>query len=259
MKYKTKLLADRFVPVLTQWPGVECITLNEAAIPNTLDPYYAFILDIFYSGPIPQAVERRAQYGEDATAFETSSRGDKDRFLIGELPVRLEYKSTQKIEELVSYTDTKLDSLWFIRDSGTYGFYRLAHGEILFSRNTWIRDIREQLGNLGDEFWRQIRDAHQSKMEHFLNDLGAALFQGDNFHYLISSALFIKTACLTLFCINHRFEPSHRGYYKKVIDLPILPESFAAQLETFLNGEPGVTQERKYSLAQLIAREIVSL
>jgi hypothetical protein len=258
LKYKTKLLADRFVAALSPWPGVECITLNEAARSDTLDPYYAFILDIFYSGPIPPAAERRAHYGE-ASAFETSSRGDKDRFLIGELPVRLEYKSTQKIDELVSYTDTKLDSLWFIRDSGTYGFYRLAHGEILFSRNTWIRDIREQLANLDAEFWRQTRDAHQSKMEHFLNDLGAALFQRDNFHYLISSALFIKTACLTLFCINHRFEPSHRGYYKQVIELPILPESFPAQLETFLSGESEVTQERKYSLAQVIAREIISL
>jgi hypothetical protein len=259
MKYKTKLLADRFVSVLSQWPGVECITLNEAARSDTLDPYYAFILDIFHSGPIPQAEERRRQYGEDTAAFETSNRGDKDRFLIGEIPVRLEYKAAQKIDELVSYADTKLDSLWFIKDSGTYGFYRLANGEILFSRNTWIQDIRERLTNLGNEFWRQIRDAHQSKMEHFLNDLGAALFQGDNFHYLISSALFIKTACLTLFCINHRFEPSHRGYYKQVIGLPVLPESFAAQLGTFLSSEAEATQERKYSLAQLIARGIVSL
>jgi hypothetical protein len=259
MKYKTKLLADRFVSILSQWPGVECITLNEAAIPDTLDPYYAFILDIFHSGPIPPAAERRGQYGKDAIAFESSNRGDKDRFLIGELPVRLEYKSTQKIDELVSYTGINLDSLWFIKDSGTYGFYRLAHGEILFSRNTWIQNIRERLENLDDAFWRQIRDAHQSKMEHFLNDLGAALFQNDHFHYLISSALFIKTACLTLFCVNHRFEPSHRGYYKQVLGLPVLPESFPAQLETFLSDEAEMTQERKYSLAQLMARGIVSL
>jgi hypothetical protein len=259
MKYKTKQLADRFISVLSQWPGVECVTLNEAAAPDTLDPYYAFILDVFYSGSIPGTEERRRQYGEDVAAFETSTRGDKDRFLIGNLPVRLEYKSTRKIDELVSYTDTKLDSLWFIKDSGTYGFYRLAQGDILFSRKTWIQDIRERLGKPDKEFWIQMREAHQSKMEHFLSDLGAALYQGDDFHYLIASAGFIKTACLTLFCINQRFEPSHRGYYKQVLKLPVLPESFPAQLETFLSDDAESTQERKYSLAQLIARGIIAL
>jgi hypothetical protein len=112
---------------------------------------------------------------------------------------------------------------------------------------------------LDDEFWIQMRDAHQSKMEHLLGDLGAALIHEDAFHYLISSALFIKTACLTLFCINHRFEPSHRGYYKQVMELPVLPESFRAQLESFLSDEKEITLERKYSLAQLIARGIVAL
>ena len=69
-----------------------------------------------------------------------------------------------------------------------------------------------------------MRAVNQSKMEHLLNDLGAALFEEDDFHYLISEALFIKTVCLTLFCINHRFEPSHRAYYKQALKLPVLPD-----------------------------------
>jgi hypothetical protein len=259
MKYKTKVLADRFISVLAAWPGVECVSLNEAALPDTLDPYFALILDVFYSGVIPETEERRLQYGEDAAAFETSSQSSKDRFLIGDIPVRLEYKSTRQIEELAAIADTRREDLWFIKDSGTYGFYRLAQGEILYSRSGWIQQIRERLAGLGDEFWISVRDANQSKMEHFLGDLGAALIQGDDFYYLISSSGFIKAACLTLFCINRRFEPSHRAYYKQVIELPVLPESFGAQLETFLRGGPDGTMERRYSLAQLIAREIVAL
>jgi hypothetical protein len=96
-------------------------------------------------------------------------------------------------------------------------------------------------------------------MEHFLNDLGAALYQNDDFFYLISASGFIKHACLTLFCINHRFEPSHRAYYKQAALLPVLPDSFAAELEIFLKAGPESTMERRYSLAKLIARGIVAL
>jgi hypothetical protein len=259
MKYKTKILVDRFTSMLSGWPGVECVSLNEAALPDTLDPYFALILDVFHSGPIPGAEERRGLYGADAAIFETSTRGDKDRFLIGNLPVRLEYKAVGKVEELVSLADTRQERLWLIKDSGTYGYYRLVNGEILYRRTDWIQKIRERLLNLDDPFWSQIRDAHQSKMEHFLSDLGAALIQGDDFYYLISASGFIKAACLTLFCINHRFEPSHRAYYKQVLELPVQPESFPAQLETFLSNENGIAIERKYSLAQIIAKGILSL
>jgi hypothetical protein len=96
-------------------------------------------------------------------------------------------------------------------------------------------------------------------MEHFVSDLGAALIQEDDFYYLISSAGFIKTACLTLFCINRRFEPSHRAYYKQVTELPVLPESFSARFETFLRDDPNMSRERRYSLAQLLARGIIAL
>jgi hypothetical protein len=253
------MLTDRLTSVISGWPGVECISLNEAALPDTLDPYFALILDIYYKDNIPSAAERYELYGDDLEAFETSAKESKDRFLVGNIPIRLEYKSVAMIEELVSIADTKLESLWFIKDSGTYGFYRLSRGEIVFSRNDWIKGIRSRLQNLNDEFWQSMRVAHESKMEHFLADLGAALFQGDDFFYLISAAGFIKNACLTLFCINRRFEPSHRAYYKQVMELKELPGSFNSSFETFLRPDPEITKERKFSLAQLIAKGIVSL
>ena len=259
MKHKTSVLVERFAGIISPWPGVECITLNEAALPDTLDPYFALILDVFCSGPIPGVQERCQLYGGDVAAFESSGPNEKDRFLVGDIPVRLEYKSVEKTEELVSIVDTKLDSMWLIKDSGTYGFYRLANGEIVFSRSDWIHDIRKRLTHIGDAFWENARGTAQSKMEHFLSDLGAASFQGDEFHYLIASAGFIKTACLVLFCVNRRFEPSHRAYYKQVLELPVLPVSFRAQLENFLSIGAEAAMERRFALATLIARGIVAL
>jgi hypothetical protein len=266
MKQKTKLLADHLVEIISRWPGVECISMNEASLGDTLDPYFALILDVFYAGPIPSPEERESAFSgsgtanhENISAFETSNQGKKDRFLVRDLPVRIEFKSTARIEELVSFTDTKQDSLWFIKDSGTYGFYRLAQGKVIFNRSGWINSICERLSGIDDKFWNQLREMNQSRMEHFLNDLGAALYQRDDFFYLMSSSGFIKYACLTLFCINRRFEPSHRAYYNQVAGLPVLPEGFAAQFESFLNGSADFTVERRYSLAQLMARGIVSL
>jgi len=258
MKYKTKLLVDRFSSIASEWPGVECIALNEAALPDTLDPYFALVMDIYYKGSIPGAEERHALYGEDLEAFETSGRGNKDRFFINDIPIHLEYKSIGIIEELVTIADTRLESLWFIKDSGTYVFYRLSRGEIIFSRNDWIYGIRKRLENLDDDFWQNMRNAHESKMEHFLSDLGAALMQGDDFFYLTSAAGFIKNACLTLFCINRLFEPSHRAYYNQIVQLKDLPDSFKVYYESFLSSDPEITKQRKYSLAQLIAKGIIS-
>jgi hypothetical protein len=259
MKYKNKLLVERFTKLLSSWEGVECITLNEAALPDTLDPYFALILDVFISSPIPNPEERCRLYGDDVAAFESSSQSDKDRFLIGDIPVRLEYKKTGKIDELVNIACDNHGSLWLIKDSGTYGYYRLANCDIIFSRSDWIHYNRKRLENIGSRFWTEMRSAAQSKMEHFLSDLGAACIQRDMFHYLIASAGFIKTACLTLFCINKRFEPSHRAYFKQVNELPVLPGSFPAEFQTFLDSKNYTDMDSRFSLAKLIAQKIVML
>jgi hypothetical protein len=257
MKYEVRKLTDRFTRLLSSWDCVECVSLNEAALPATFDPYFALIIDVFYSGAIPELSAREKQYGTGISAFESS--GNKDRFLMGQMPVRIEFKSIKNIDDIVSIVTGGDERLWLIKNSGTYSFYRLCNGYILFSRSGWIDKVRERLYNPSEEFWITMRQANQSKMEHFLSDLGAALINGDNFFYLMSEAGFIKTACLTLFCINRRFEPSHRAYYKQATELPLKSDAFCTQLETILRNETDVTMERRYALAQLIARSIITL
>jgi hypothetical protein len=266
MKYKTQVLCDKLVAALSALPEIECISLNEAALSDTLDPYFALILDVFYKGSIIEPDQRKLFFSDKAAAnlpvemFETSRQGAKDRFLIGDIPIRVEYKSLEKMDRLIAIADnSEPDSLWMIKDRGTYTFYRLTNGQALFNRSGWIDGARARLGNLGARFWDETRAAQQLRMEHLLNDFGAALFQADDFNYHISSALFIKHALLTLFCVNHTFEPSHRHYAARVLALPVLPESFSANFENFIRNDGAIDKERKYSLAKVIARGIVAL
>jgi hypothetical protein len=255
MKYKTKVLASKYSAVISAWPGVCAITLNEAALPDTLDSYFALILDVFHSGDLPPVEERLKAYGPDAGAFETS--GTKDRFLLDDIPLRFEFKST-------AYIDAAIDGALAppfpsARWDSTYTFYRLIYGAVMFSRGDWLERSRGRLTNLSDKFWNTARRIAQAHMEHTLSDAGAAMLQNDRFSWLVSSAHFIRAACYTLFCINRQFEPSHRQYYKRVLALPVLPSAFRAQLDTFLRVGADTTMEHIYSTAQIIARGIVAL
>ena len=177
----------------------------------------------------------------------------------GELPVRIEYKSVERIEELTAIVLRSGSDLWKVRDSGTYVFYRLVNCRPLFQRSDWHVGISGKLSTLGDDFWSRMRSFYQSTMDHYLADFGAAIVQNDAFHYMISSANFIKYACSALFMENGLFEPSHRGYLDQVNALKTIPDDFAGRFESFLRPDSELPPQRKYEIALLIARSIISL
>jgi hypothetical protein len=256
LKRKTLELARRLAETVSSWEGVEAVTLNEAAEGDTFGPNFALALDVYYALPLPPPDTRRLQYGR-ADVYESTLT--KDRFLAGDIPVRIEFKWTPKIESLVNIACGKKEALIAASGAGTYGYYRLAEGQVLFARGEWLPDMKKKLSTLWRDFWDELRGVYQSKMEHYLSDLGAALLSDDRFYFLVSSAGFIKMAALSLFCVNRRFEPSYRFYYPQVCALQMLPDSFDAQIETFLSASAEVTMERKYGVAQVIARGVLAL
>jgi hypothetical protein len=179
--------------------------------------------------------------------------------MAGELPVRIEYKTVDRIEELTAIALRAGSDLWKIRDSGTYVFYRLVHCRPLYQRTDWLVDITGRLSGLSDSFWVQMRSFYQSSMDHYFSDLGAAIVRDDPFHYMVSASNFIKYACAVLFMENGEFEPSHRGYLAHVNNLKTLPDDFSGRFESFLRPDSELPPARKYEIAKLIARSIVSL
>lgn len=258
MKPKVRELADKLVAIISAWEMVESICLNEAASADTLDPYFALILDVYVQGAIPLPQNRASEYPAHSM-FESSPTGTKDRFMVGEWPVRIEYKSVERIDELKAIALRAGSDLWKVRDSGTYVFYRLVHCRALFQRTIWHSLVTGGLSDLRDEFWTGMRAFYQASMDHFLADLGAAIIQDDPFYYMISASNFIKAACACLFMENGQFEPSHRGYLEQINDLKTLPDDFTGRFESFLRPDSELPPARKYEIAKLIAKSIFAL
>lgn len=258
MKPKVRELADKLVSAISAWEQVECICLNEAATTDTLDPYFALILDVYIRGQIPPESVRVAAFPPHSV-FETSPTSTKDRFMVADLPVRIEYKMVDRVEELTAIALRSGSDLWKIRDSGTYMFYRLVHCKPLFQRTDWLVAETGKLSDLGNSFWSRMRLFYQSTMDHYLSDLGASILRDDAFHYMISASNFIKYACATLFMENGQFEPSHRGYLDQIAALKTLPDDFAGRFESFLRPDSELPPARKYEIAKLIACSIVNL
>lgn len=247
----TKDLSER----IAAWDCVDAITIAESAQADFDDPYFFVSLDVFYSGEVPPLDVRRKVF-QDAGAFESSTVAMKDRFLIDGVPVRIEYKDKSRIDEVLTQVEK---NLWVFRQTGTYMFYRLQTGTVLFQRSDWIEQTRQRLGKLPDSFWRLLAASCQATMEHYLSDLNAAVFRNDDFFYLISRAGFIKSFCSMLFVLNRRFEPSGRKLLEQIFSLPRLPENFRGRFESFITEDPEFPPLRKREVAELLAKSIIPI
>jgi hypothetical protein len=255
LKGKPKLIAEKITGIVREWPCVDSVAMSQLIAEEFYDPYYFLSLDVYISGPLPETEERRRSLGF-VMAFEGSQPKGKDRFIIDDMPVRIEYKTVSRITDLI---DGKEGFLSTMRNTGTYVFYRLIHSDVLYDRSDWIAQIREKLKNMPQPFWGILRTAFQSRMEHCLSDLGAAAMRSDELFFLISSANFLQSICSVLFAINGRFEPSFRLFSKQVHTLPVLPEAFAGRFDALLRASSDFTPARKHEIAQLLAKSVLSL
>ncbi len=255
MRPKVERIAESLAKAIGAWDSVECVSLCEQAEGDVLDPYFALVLDVYHRGPVPDAEERRRAFG-DPGAFEWAQAQPKDRFFLEGLPIRIEYKSVESFEEFV---DRESELLWILKNSGTYMFYRIEKGLILFSRTAWIEGMRKRVLDLPGAFWDDLRESFQFKMEHCLVDLGAAALQDDGFFYLVASAGFARYAAASLFMANRRFEPSHRLIETHLRQLSRVPDDFFGRWETFLRSDIDMSREQKHKLAELIAKSVIAL
>jgi hypothetical protein len=255
MKRRVESAIKQVTEVLRGWECVHAITLGEPLGEDFFDPYFFVSIDVYVSGSLP-ALEKRFEAFSFVGAFESSEVNQKDRFILDEIPVRVEYRDVLKVRELIQGKGTFLSTL---KDSGTYYLYRIDNCEILHQRGTIIDDFRVTLRDLPESFWHHIRLIFQARMEHYLGDLGAAVIRQEPLFFLLSSAGFIRNVCSALFALNRKFEPSARVLAAETLKLPLLPEPLRGRLDTFLRSDSEISPDRKREIAELMAKSILSL
>ncbi len=255
MKRKVQRISNYITDQLQMIDGIVAITLHESAESDINDPYFFLSLDVYYQGALPDSGRRQSLF-EDAGGFETSAYSTKDRFFIEKLPVRIEYKHIKRVEHLLQNVH---DNLWAFRETGTYMFYRLANGSVLFEDGAWLNNIRGHLNKLPDSFWAALRESFFYSAEHYLVDLKSAVLQKDDLFYLLSLSGFIKSICSFLFAVNLRFEPSGRQLFQKTLALDTLPENFRGRFHSILREDPEFPPERKQEIAELMTRSMINL
>lgn len=243
----------KITEVLESWPSVVAIT-HLPFSEDVYDPYFFITLDVYYTESIPEA-EHRANVFDFTGGFETSGFNRKDRFLIGDIPFRLEYKDTHRFDEILNKWSSDARSL---RDSGTYVFFRLINAEVLIDRSPWLGEVKAKLEQLPQAFWSVARNSAQVSMEHYLGDLSAAVLRQDLLFFQLSFAGFLKSALRTIFAVNKVFEPSLRHLWAQSKNLEILPDSFDGHMESLLR-EQNSSISQKREIAQLLAKRIIQL
>jgi hypothetical protein len=255
MKHRVERLNKFLKETLSSWDAVECITTDPRSEIFTYDPYFALVIDVYHKGEIPPPQTRRNAFG-DPGAFETATGRSKDRFFLEEIPIRIEYKELEAMERLV---EKPLQHLKILKNSGTYTFYRLQNNKIIFDKSGWIAKARASLESFPPNAWEALRDSFSAKMEHYLSDMGAALFSDDRFFLLLSNAGLMRYAAASIFMANRQFEPSHRDIEEKLRALPCMPEEFWIAWETLLDPDREITAQRRFELARVMANAVFSV
>ncbi len=247
-------LSEKICGVLKTWESVDTVTVIHFGT-GRLDPNFVVSFDVYLTGSIPGAQEREELFSF-ASMFETGAGLDKDRFLLDDVPVRLEYKNRDSYDKQVKATS---DPERGNRDESTYGFYRIIESTPVVTRSGWLENVRARLRDVPESFWKERATRLRTRMEHSLGDLSAALYGDDQLFYLLSLANFLNAVCSLMFAINHTFEPAPRTFRSAVRELEIQPEEFSGRFANLLRDDTAVSRSRKRELAQLIARSMLYL
>lgn len=254
MKQKAREAVEQLRSALESWQEITAVGLH-AYGDDLYDPYFALSLDVYTKTPVREPSAREPAFG-NAGAFESSLLTHKDRFLLNQIPVRLEYKLTDRFDGLVA---AAMNGDCHLRDARTYAFRRVVDAEPIISRGTWFTTMRASLTRLPDRFWTELRASQSATAEHLYADVSAAAMRDDAFYYTMASGRFVVGLCALLFTINRQFEPSPRRFRGEVLDLPTLPDSFPANLENFVRQDSGLSMSQRAELAELMVTSVLSL
>jgi hypothetical protein len=211
------------------------------------DPYFIVSIDVYLRGrPVP--VQVRQALFEYGGAFEATEH--KDRFLIDEMPVRIEYRDIDHYEGLKS-----ADYCAFVQDS--FALRRLVSGTIMQDSQGILESLRAKALELPATYWNEATNLVEQRLDHALEDMKSASVNNDELLFSISKARVLEQFVALLCSLNRRFLPSPRDYANEILELNKRPDDFLGRIRTLLSwsAEP---ISRQTELAELIVEELLA-
>ena len=251
---KAASVAQRIASILSAWDEVESVCVLSYG-EDRYDPYFALSVDAYVSSPVRDPAQRQPSFSE-AGAFESAVLGNKDRFLSGDIPVRIEYKVTDRFSALAR---AATEGTCLLRAAGTFAFHRLATCELLFSRSGWFERIIESLESIPDSFWSEVIRVQLASLEHVYGDLQAARAREDAFYFTVTAGRFATKVTSLVFAMNRTFEPSSRLMIDRVLTLPEVPDSFEGNIEHFARVDSVMSMDQRTEIAELMIKELAGL
>jgi len=255
MRKKVLKTAEALTSSINKWKEVEDVILGEAAEIGVYDPYFSIDLDVIYSGSLLPENDRKKIFAS-SDAFETSPVYPIDRFLIDELPVKINYISFTRLEIILKRIN---ENMWVYRENGTNMFYRIKNGTSLYSKSGKLDIIVENLNKLPASFWRKVIDSTKCQLSSALSDLGAAAYRSDNHFFTISASAFLKYLSSLIFALHREFEPSGRMVSERINGFKDLPDGFTGRYESFLRYDATLSLEKKREIAVLIVKDFLDI
>jgi hypothetical protein len=234
---------------------IQAVLLGEEASIEASDPYFTIEIDVYLSGTMPDLGMRRSLVPQ-ATAFQTSTIGTVDRFLVEELPVSVHYVRAEAVDRMLLRINEKD---WVFHEPGTNVLYRLERGEVLFGRNGWIEETRAALAHAPGEFWWQARLRSFALAERALADLGAASHRSDDLFFVISAARLVRAVVSFVFAANRQFEPSERMISERIASLPVLPDELLGRLDNLLRPTVEIPLSIRREIGEHIVKSLMPL
>ncbi|MFW5801569.1 MAG: hypothetical protein ACOCVC_06025 [Spirochaeta sp.] len=234
------------------WQGVEAITYIPSE-DDIFDPYFFIRFDVYTRNGIPNEEERLQAY-HFAGGFEGSPFHRKDRFLVHDVPVRVDYKA---VTEIPNPGDPD-DIVGFLsREEGTYPMFRISESQTLYSISDWFAQLHRSIMSIDEMVWNTLQNYFLLRMEHHLSDFAAAVYRNDPVFQTTALSGFIRGMASTLFAVNRRFEPSSRGIQRYLFQLSELPEGFEGRFQVLL--EQDLSPERQLEIADILTKGILHL
>jgi len=252
---KVQEIATECAQKLAALKNCRAVVLGETNGFGVYDPGFTIDLDVYHHGALVPVSARKEVLG-NPKIFESPPVYPVDRFLVDDLPVIVNYKRIDKINDIFKRIARHS---WVFRKATTNILYRLKEGNILYNKDGWILKIRKRINKIPANFWTNILTSASFLIEYHYRELSVAALKNDGLLYLLSISNVIHSICGYIFALNKEFEPGTGFLNDRLLNLKILPDEFKSRFDILIDPSSEYSLEKKTEVARLLVSSLIQM